>query len=248
MCSLSLALDSRFRGNDGTLFTALVLFLTRPYVLPMTDNNLFQEVQEDLERQKLEAMWKQYGGWVLAFALAVVLATAGMTAFRSWKAERDQRLTSGLLAATEPTADVAKNIAALQSFADQNPGTNQSAFALLKAGALAADQNDKTKAAQFFDAASADAKADDAFRQLGTLLSVQTQMDGGDANALSARLQPLTADHAPWRFSALEMQGYLALRAGDKDQARRILTILSQDASAPKTISARATDILRSLD
>jgi hypothetical protein len=214
----------------------------------MTENNLFQEVQEDLERQKLEAMWKQYGVWVLALAIAIVLATAGATAYRSWKAERDQHLTSGLLAASKTDPDSAKSIDALQKFADQSPGTNQSAFALLRAGALAADQNDKTKAAQIFDSAAADAKADSAFRDLGTLLSVQVQMDGGDPAALSARLDPLTAENNAWRFSALEAQGYLALRAGDKEKARHLFTTLSQDDRAPQTIAARAADILRSLN
>jgi hypothetical protein len=54
------------------------------YKKAMTEHNLFQEVQDDLERQKLEAMWKRYGGWLIAAALAIVLATAGSTAYRSW--------------------------------------------------------------------------------------------------------------------------------------------------------------------
>ena len=128
----------------------MFLFLTHIHIRAMTENNLFQEVQEDLERQKLEAMWKQYGGWVVAFALAIVLVTAGMTAYRSWKAEADQRVTSGLLAASEPGRMSPKTSPRCKPSPTKNPGTNQSAFALLKAGAIAADQNDKTKAAQLF--------------------------------------------------------------------------------------------------
>jgi hypothetical protein len=214
----------------------------------MTEPNLFQEVQEDLERQKLEAMWKQYAGWIVAAALAVVLATAGSTAYRSWHAERQQKLTSELLTATKSDPDAVKNMAALQKFADDNAGTTYAAFALLRAGALAAEQNDKAKAAQYFDAATNDTKADPAFRQLGDLLSVQVQMDGGDPATLSARLDPLTVEHGAWRFSALEQQGYLALRMGDKDKARKIFTDLSQDVSAPQSIVARAADIAHSLN
>ncbi|MGB9152396.1 MAG: tetratricopeptide repeat protein [Alphaproteobacteria bacterium] len=214
----------------------------------MTEHNLFAEVQADLERQKLEALWKKYGIWVVVVALGIVLATAGSTAYRSWNTERNERLTSGLMDASKSDTDAAKGIELLQKFADENPGTHQGDFALLRAGALAVDQNDKIKAIGFFDAVAQDSKADPAFRQLGDLLSVQTQMDNGDPTMLSARLQPLTEELAPWRFSALEAQGYLALRAGDKAKARQIFADLSQDARAPQSIGARATDILRSLN
>jgi len=214
----------------------------------MTEHNLFQEVQADLERQKLEALWKQYGIWVAIVALGIVLATASSTAYRSWKTERDQQLTTGLLAATKANTDLAKSIDELQKFVDANPTTGHADIALLHAGALAVDQGDKTKAAAFFDKVANDTNADPAFRQLGDLLSVQVQMDNGDPTILAARLQPLTEERAPWRYSALEEQGYLALRAGDKAKARQIFADLSQDARAPQSIGARASDILRSLN
>jgi hypothetical protein len=214
----------------------------------MTEPNLFQEVQEDLDRQRLEAVWKQYGGWVLAAAVAVVLGTAGSTAYRSWKAERDEKLTQALLDASKAGAEATKSIDALEKFASENPGTHHADFALLRAGAVAAEQNDKAKATQIFDTVAADENADPAFRQLGDLLSVEMQLDAGDAAKLSERLQPLTQEHATWRFSALEAQGYLALRQGDKEKARKIFTDLSQDLHAPQSIGARATDIVRSLN
>ena len=214
----------------------------------MTEHNLFQEVKEDLERQKLEALWKQYGAWVALLALGIVLATASSTIYRSWKTEHDQRLTTELLAAGKTDSEPAKNMAALLKFADENEQTGHAAFALLRAGALAADQNDKAKAVEFFDKVANDDKADPAFRQLGSLLSVEAQLDSGDVVALTLRLQPLTEERAPWRYSALEDQAYLALRAGDVAKARQIFTDLSQDARAPQKIAARATDILRSLN
>jgi len=214
----------------------------------MTEHNLFDEVKEDLERQRLEALWKQYGLWVVILALGIVLATASSTAYHSWQANQNQKLTSELLAVSKTSADTSKNIEALQKFADSNAASNQAAFALLHAGALAADENDKAKAATLFDQVAADTKIDPAFRQLGDLLSVQAQLDSADPATLSARLQPLTEEHATWRYSALEAEGYLALKSGDKDKAKQIFTTLSQDARAPQSIGARASDILRSLN
>jgi hypothetical protein len=214
----------------------------------MTEHTIFHEIQEDLERQKLAAWWKRYGIWVAATALGIVLATAATTAYHSWKADRDQRLTAGLVTAEKPGATTVKSLDALQSFADDHKGAGQADIALLRAGAVAAEQNDTPKAMKFFDQVANDPKADPAFRQLGDLLSVQVQMDWGDAAALALRLQPLTAENAPWRFSALEAQGYLAIRTGDTAKAKQIFTDLSQDARAPKTMGTRAADVLRGLN
>ncbi len=213
----------------------------------MTERNIFDEAKEDYERQKMEALWKQYGLWVLIVALGIVLATASATAYRTWKNDHDQKVTSDFVAAAKPDADTAKSIDALQKFADANSGSNQAAFALLKAGALAADQNDKAKAVTLFDKVETDDKADMAFRQLGTLLSVEAQLDNGDVAVLQSRLQPLAEENATWHYSALQDEGYLALRANDTAKAKQIFTTLSQDARAPQSIAARAADILRSL-
>jgi len=214
----------------------------------MTEHNLFDEVKEDLERQRLENLWKQYGGWVVILALGIVLATASSTAYRSWKAEQSQKITAQLMDATRPGLEGAQSIELLQKFTAAHPNAGQAVFAYLRAGALAAEANDKAKAVGFFDQAAGDTHADPAFRQLGDLLSVQAQLDSGDAAALSARLQPLTEEGQTWRYSALETQAYLALRQNDTAHARQIFTQLAQDARVPPTIAARATDILRSLN
>jgi hypothetical protein len=214
----------------------------------MTEQNLFQEIQEDLDRQKLEALWKKYGFWIIVAALGLVLSTASSTAYQSWRAGHDMRLTSELLSASRLLPDASKNIEALQKFAEENKKEGHASWALLRAGALALNRGDIPGAIQFFDKVAADVHADPAFRQLGALLSVQAQMDDGKAAELSVRLQPLAAEGAPWQFSAQEAQAYLALRAGEKAKARQIFTDLSQDSRAPRSISARASDILRTLN
>jgi hypothetical protein len=214
----------------------------------MTEHNLFDEVKEDLERQRLEALWKKYGIWVVLMALVAVLATAASTTYHSWQSEHNQKITTALLAAGKGEADPLKTVDNLQTFASENSGTKEASLALLHAGTSAADKGDKDKAIKIFDIVAHDDKADLAFRQLGDLLSVQLQMDSADPAVLIGRLQPLTEEHAPWRFSALETEGYLALRMGDKVKAKQIFTSLSQEASVPSTMASRASDILRSLN
>ncbi len=212
----------------------------------MTEHNIFQEIEEDMERQKMEALWKRYGVFVIAGALAAVLITGGITAWRSWNTERDQRATAAFIDIVKNAgSDQAKEIDALESFAQKNHGDAQATFAQLHAAALAVANGNKDKAVQIYDSIASDHKANSAFRQLADLLAVQAQIDSGNPAALEKRLQPLLAENAPWRFTAMEYDGYLALRTGDKAKAKQIFTELAQNASAPQSLSARAADMQR---
>jgi len=212
----------------------------------MTQHNIFQEVEEDLDRQKLEALWRRYGPFVVAAAAAIIIATAGTTAWNSWRDTQQQKATNGLieiLSAANP--DPHQEIEALEHFAGRQPGETQATFARLQGGAVAAKAGDQAKAVALYDIVAADKDADPAFRQLADLLAVQTQMDKADPVTLQKRLQPLLADNAPWRTTAMEYEAFLALRAGDKPKARQLFGELSQDADAPSSLRARAADMLR---
>jgi len=214
----------------------------------MTEHNLFQEVQEDLDRQKLEAFWKKYGFWIVLVAVGIVLSTASSTAYRTWNSRRNQTMTSALLEAARATPDTAKSMDLFQRAAEKYQGKGHDVLALLREGSLAQSKNDKAKALSLFEKVASDAKADPAFRQLGALLSVEIQIDEGAPAELMSRLAPLAAEGAPWRFSAKEAQAYLALRMNDKAKAKEIFTSLAQTPDVPQSLAQRATDILRTLD
>jgi hypothetical protein len=55
--------------------------------------DIFQEVEEDLRRDKALAFWKKYQNHILGFVIIVVAATAG---FSGWRAYRQHQIeTSG---------------------------------------------------------------------------------------------------------------------------------------------------------
>ena len=60
---------------------------------------------------------------------------------------------------------------------------------------------------------------------------------------LTAKLQPLTADTSPWRFSARELTAMLAARAGDTEKARTLYKQLADDQQAPSGVRGRAADL-----
>ena len=67
---------------------------------------------------------------------------------------------------------------------------------------------------------------------------------GAGLAGLEARLKPLMDGASSWRFSATEITGLLAMRAGDKARARKLYASLAGDGRAPQGVRARAQEML----
>ncbi|NTU77028.1 MAG: tetratricopeptide repeat protein [Alphaproteobacteria bacterium] len=214
----------------------------------MTNHNLFQEIEEDLQRQKMEALWKKHGKLILGTAFAIVLATAAGTSWRTYQTNKQQTATAGLVQlGYDVASDKAKQIESYESFARAHPGTNQALLARLEAAALALSGGETEKGLALYDAIAKDDAVETPFRQLADLMVVQTQLDTGDPKVLQDRLAPLL-EESPWRVSAKEYTALLALRAGDKAKAKQFYSELSQEIDAPSSLLRRANDMLRWLN
>lgn len=206
-------------------------------------SDIFREVDEDLRRDRMESAFKRYGGVMLAAALAVVAATGGTVAWRNWQQSQKEQETTALAAAlSQAVQGPDKGVEALAAFAAKaDPG--MAALAQLNAAALLAREGKTAEAVAVYDKLSGNVGAAAVYRELAALLSVMHQLESGDPAQLQARLQPLTADANPWRFSAREMTAVLAARAGDKDRARTLFQQLADDSQAPAGVRSRAADL-----
>ena len=214
------------------------------------ENPLFQEIDEDLERQKFEAMWKRYGALVIVGAVAIVVATAGYTMWENQRTTQEQKTTDALVTILQMPegADLSKKVTALEDFAKGSHGATQATLARLHAAELTANDGDRKQAVGQYDAIAGDTSTKTEFRQLADLLAVQQQMDSGDPPALQKRLQPLLAENSPWRYSAMEETAFLALRGGERAKAKEIFNALARDTAAPASITERAADMARTIE
>jgi hypothetical protein len=215
----------------------------------MTETNLFQEVQDDLERQRMEALWKRYGNMAITLMLVIIVGTAAFSAWTSWRTGKNQAATGELMAFfTDKDMDTDKKIKALNNFAYEHPNTAQSALAMLRAAELEAGLGQSDKAVAIYDKLAKNKEVDPSFQRFAALMSAREQMDSGNPKELIAKLDPLAAPDSPWHAEAKEYQGYLALRDNDIAKAKQIFTDLSQDASVPRSLSLRSAEMLRYLD
>ena len=208
-------------------------------------SDIFQEIDEDLRRDRLTQLWKRYGNYVIAAAALIVLGTVGIVGWREYSERRNLAQAQSFLQAMElaESGDTAGAKAAFAKLAEEG-AAGYATLARLQEAALAVKSGDTAGALKLYDGIAADSRADQSFRDLAVILIAQHTIDTADPAQLTERLAPLTQQKNPWRHSALEMQALLAKRAGDAAKAKELYTKLADDLSAPQGLRARAAEML----
>lgn len=210
--------------------------------------DIFQELEEDLRRDRAAALWRKYGIYLVGAAIVLVVGTGAWSAWRHYETRQriaaGDRFTEAMLAANQGQTDAA--VTGFAGVATEGPA-GYALLARMQGAALKVRAGDRAGAAAIYDGIAADAQAPETYRQAALLLSVMQQSDTGEPKALSDRLAPLAGDDNPWRHSARELQAMLALRAGDQERAKTLLGGLSNDTNAPQSVRNRAGEMLRAL-
>ncbi|MBN2752043.1 MAG: tetratricopeptide repeat protein, partial [Rhodospirillaceae bacterium] len=123
-------------------------------------NSLFREVDDDLWHDQLLALWKRYGMWVAAAAVAVVLAVAGYQIYRGMQdSERaEQGATFDQAEAALVSHDVAKAVSLLSAL-EAKGNSGYRTLARLQHAAVLVDQGKRAEARDVMKAVAGDAKA-----------------------------------------------------------------------------------------
>ncbi len=214
-------------------------------------SDIFDEINEDLRAERAQALLRRYGGLLAGLC---VLAILGVGAYQGWKyyqarqTARQAELYLGAMRIADGP-DGTQRQAALPDFAklaqDGNPGYRT--LSRLREAALKADAGDGAAASALWNAVAGDTAADPLLRDLANLEWAMHQIDGGDPEAVAARLAPLAQGNNPWHSLAQEQQGLLAMRQGKTDAARDIFKRLGQDVAAPDGVRGRANGLLTQL-
>ena len=211
-------------------------------------DNLLREIDEELRQEKYSKLWKRYGSYIIAVAVIIVGGVAGYQGWRNWdiksRMEQSDRFEAALEVQRAGDLEAARN--AFVELSD-DAGAGYATLARFHETAILAKNGDRNAAIESYEQISEDTSVTEDFRNLAIILGAMLELDSADPAQLTARLEPLADAKNPWRFSALEITGLLALRAGDTEKARKIFTQLSDDATAPQGIRGRAAEMLASL-
>ena len=206
------------------------------------DDNFLREVEEEIRRERFERLWKEYGTYFIAGAALIVIGVLG------YKFVENRRVTAAQttgeryegameLASTGKDGSAEKEFASV--VADGTGGYPE--LARLQLAGVLLKQGKKAEAIAAYEELAKSANADPLLRDYAALQAASARMGEADFTELQNRLTPLMADASPWRFSARELLGVAAFKAGKADEARSTLTpLLDRPEDAAEHRRARA--------
>lgn len=206
---------------------------------------LAREIDEELRRERLFRLWDMYGTYILVAALVVVVGVGGYKFYESRQAQAREAAST-------------RYIIGLRDFAMNKPGDAQKTLDDLAANAPAGyatlsrlrlagyDQGagNVAEAIAGYEELARDSSVDPILADYARLQIALLKADSADFTDLKNQLTPLAADRNPWRYSARELLGVAAYKAGRNAEARNHLQRLITDRTVPPGIAERARVLL----
>jgi len=205
-------------------------------------DSFIDEVSEEVRNDRMFALWKKYGPYVIAVVVLIVLAAFAKTYWdRQQEIKKQERSAAYISAVNAETP--AESASALEEFAN-GADDGYAAMAQLQAAAKFADEGNTDKATELYAKVSENAKLSMSYRDLASIKSVMLTMDTADPADLKSQLSSLMNDGAPYATLARELMAMVHMQAGESEDARVIFTELSQNPDISQGIRSRSTALL----
>ena len=125
-------------------------------------------------------------------------------------------------------------------------------LAAIREAGINAELGKVNEAIATYDAIAADKSNDQAIRDLAALQAVSLLIDHPSDKSdidkrIDSRLEDLSGDLRPWRYSARELQAFRALNKGDNKKALQLFEGLMQDPQIPEAMYERTVKVVNLL-
>lgn len=210
----------------------------------MVDSNdsFLREVKEELDRERLENLWKKYGALIVAVAAVVVVAVAGFQIWNSMAKRAAQQAGAQYQQALDYVLDNKLDEAASEfSELAKSGNGGYGALAQMQYAATLREQGKTEEAQKEFEALSKREGAEDLIRGFASLQAAALRLGTADFTEMKNRLNPLIKDGGPWRFNALELLGVAAMKADKAEEARTAFEKILAEANAPPAMRQRVS-------
>ncbi len=209
-------------------------------------SDIFQEVDEEVRREKLKQLWDKYSGVIIVVAFVVVVAVGGWRGWQWYEAKKAGEAGAAFEAA-DALASEGKHAEAQAAFAKvaaEGTAGYRTLARFREASELA--RTDKPGAVKLYDSLAADSSIGPVLQDLANVRAGLLLVDTATLPELTTRLEPLTARERAFRHTAREILALAAFRTGARAAARRWFDMISTDAETPEAIRTRV-DVLIAL-
>lgn len=217
----------------------------------MADQNdgLFRELEEEMRRERIAKLWDKYGMYVVAGAALIIVGVGGYKIWESQKIAAAEAAGAKYMAALKTLTTAGKDanvVATLGPLATSGPA-GYATLAKLQVAGAEAKAGKTAEALAAYEEIGRDLSIDPLFRDFGRLQAAALRLGAADWTEMQNRLNDLTSDSGAWRYSARELLGIAAFKAGKLDEARKAYEALLQDMRTPPGLAERARTMMATI-
>jgi hypothetical protein len=202
-------------------------------------SDIFQEVDEDVRRDRAAEFWRRYQTPIFVLAFLIVAATGAWSYYQDKRQKAAEAANAAYVAAVV-LADEGKKAeaaAAFDALAKDAP-RGYAALARIRAAEI---RPDRAQALAELNAIGEDPSVDKLTQEIALLRAALIVLDGDDRQKYERALGPLMLSTGAFRFSAQEWNGLDALFNDDYDEAERVFEQVLNDRDAPQSMRQRAS-------
>ncbi|GER01092.1 hypothetical protein JCM17845_17150 [Iodidimonas gelatinilytica] len=211
-------------------------------------DSIFREVDEDVRRDQMLALWRRHGVSFVSATVVVLLAAIGWQIWTDMRESSLNDLSDRYAAAQDAAAgETPEAAASLYAQLAKDLDGGYGLLAGLRQGATLLEDGDAAAAAAAYDRVVAKA-GDSRVKAFAGYLAASAKVKAGDADGAIAQLQGLALPSEPLYYSATELLAAIYTAQGDIEEARSRFDALVEDPAAPAALVARARDMLALFD
>jgi hypothetical protein len=210
-------------------------------------SDIFNEVDEEVRRERLQKLWARYGTLAIAVAVVVVLGVAGWRGYE-WYDAKQAALAGAQFDAATDLVDAGKGAEAEAAFSKiiAEGTSGYRTLARLRLAAAVAERDPKAGVTAY-DAIASDGSAGKVIQDFAGVRAGMLLVDSATLPEMVKRLEPLAQDGGAFRHSARELLALAAVKASDTAAAKKWFDMVLGDAETPQSVRSRI-DMLMTLN
>ena len=203
-------------------------------------DDIIREINEDVKKERLKAIWKKYGK-ILSNIVFIVLLCAfiyiGWSKYTRHKQEKENfRFNEAVKFIEKKEYEAAEN--ELKTLLNSS-FKGVKILAHFKLAELYKIQENDKKAIEVLDNIIKDSHTETSFKQLATIYKTLSEFDTIEPKNILDTLAPLRQEEHPLRFIAYELSALAAEKQKDLVSMNEFIDILIKDEKTPEAIKKR---------
>lgn len=210
---------------------------------------LFQEINEEMKRERIKNFWKKYGLLATIILVAAITFAVSFESIKAWQGKKAATWSDAYAYAFNLQAQgrYDESINVFKNIENENHGIYKN-LAQMQVANILLEQGKTEEAVKSLEEMAEDDSFNPNLHDVAVIKLVSYKLDNAPAAEIESLLNPLIAANGSWVNIAKEMKAMLAIREENLELAKEIYNDILSDEKLPDSMKARVEDMLSVLN